>query len=300
MAALDLNVFRSKQFVFVVGENQTPFTVHGAIIAKQSKALDVLINGSMGEASDGKAIFEDMEEDTFIRFCQFAYTGDYTTPDFTHIPTIELPDISPPIVISYDASTTDRDDGRSIEPERVLDSVEVSPPVNDIGWGSMPKRTKKPTPSKSSLLRQSLNDQLYDTKIIRTHLAARCEVRQNSDPTEDYTTVFLGHAQLYVFAEKWNIKSLKTLALFKLHKTLTSFTLYAARRPDIVELLRYTFSTDHTPDLVDDVDDLRSLVILYTACEVENLINCPEFLSLLGEGGQLAKNLVRVLMKRIS
>jgi hypothetical protein len=299
------SVFRSKQFVFVVGENQAPFTVHAAIIARQSKALDVLINGDMGEASGGKAIFEDIEEDTFIRFCQFAYTGDYTTPDFTHIPTIELPHISPPIAISYDTSAMDRDDGRSIEPDPVPDPVpdpEPEPaPVDDFGWGSMPKKAKKPKKlSKSSLLRQSLHDQLYNAEIIRTLSAARCEVRQNSDPTEDYTTVFLGHAQLYVFAEKWDIKSLKTLALFKLHKTLTSFTLYAARRPDIVELLRYTFSTDHTPDLVDGVDDLRSLVMLYTACEVENLIHCPEFLSLLGEGGQLAQNLVQMLMKRIS
>jgi hypothetical protein len=267
----------------------------------------------MGEASVGKAVFEDVEEETFIRFCQFAYTGDYTTPDFTHIPAIELPDISTPIATSYDASIIDRDDGRSIEPEPVPEPApgpvpepepDLAPdpaPVDDFVWGAMAKRAKKAKkPSKGSLLRQSLHDQLYDTETIRTISAVRCEVRQNSGPTEDYTTVFLSHAQLYVFAEKWDIKPLKTLALFKLHKTLTSFTLYAVRRPDIVALLRYTFSTDHTPDLVDTVDDLRSLVMLYTACEVENLIHCPEFLSLIGEGGQLAQNLVQILMKRIS
>ena len=136
------SVFRSKQFVFVVGENQAAFTVHAAIIAKQSKALDVLINGSMGEAFEGKAIFEDIEEDTFIRFCQFAYTGDYTTPDFTHIATIELPDISPPAAISYDASTTDRDDGRSMKPEPELEPAPA--PVDDFGWGSMAPKAKKP------------------------------------------------------------------------------------------------------------------------------------------------------------
>jgi hypothetical protein len=48
----------------------------------------------MGEASEGKAIIKDIEEDTFILFCQCAYTGDYTTPDFTHIPTTELPYIA--------------------------------------------------------------------------------------------------------------------------------------------------------------------------------------------------------------
>jgi hypothetical protein len=45
----------------------------------------------MEEAFEGKALPEDIEEDTFIRFCQFEYTGDYTTPDFTHISPTELP-----------------------------------------------------------------------------------------------------------------------------------------------------------------------------------------------------------------
>ncbi|KAH8587291.1 hypothetical protein B0O99DRAFT_527094, partial [Bisporella sp. PMI_857] len=121
----------------------------------------------------------------------------------------------------------------------------------------------------------------------------------NSSPTEDYTTVFLGHAQLYVFAEKWGIKDLKTLALFKPHKALTSFTLYAPRRPDIVELLGYTFSNDNTPNLVGAVNDLRSLVMLYTARVVEDLIYCPKFLSLIGECGQFAQHIVQTLMKRI-
>jgi hypothetical protein len=78
-------------------------------------------------------------------------------------------------------------------------------------------------------LRQSLDDKLYGVETIRIVFTARCEVRQNSSPTEDYTTVFLGHAQLYVFAEKWSIEDLKTLALFKLHKTLILFTLYVAQ-----------------------------------------------------------------------
>ncbi|KAG9240865.1 hypothetical protein BJ878DRAFT_578709 [Calycina marina] len=281
--------FRSKQFVFVVGDNQAAFPVHAAVIAKQSKALDSLINGPMKEASEGKAILEDIEEDTFIRFCQFAYSGDYTTPDFTHIPTIELPNIPTPPGIA-----TDRDDSRSTEPE-----LEPEPAVDD-GWGSTPKKPEKPkNPSKSSLLRQSLHDQLYDVETNCTILAARCKIRENSDPTEDYTTVFIGHAQLYVFAEKWGIASLKTLALSKLHKTLTTFTLYAVRRPDIAALLRYTFSNNHTPDLVDAVDDLRSLVMLYTVSEAENLIHCPNFLLLIGEGGQLAQYLVQMLMERI-
>jgi hypothetical protein len=181
-------------------------------------------------------------------------------------------------------------------------ALELEPePVDGFdGWGLAARKVKKQKkPSKSILLRQELGNLVYNTETSRTIFTARCEVRQNSNPTEDYTPVFLGHAQLYVFAEQWGIDVLKTLALSKLHKTLTSFTLYAVRRPDIVELLRYTFSNDHTPDRVGAVDDLRSLVMLYTACEVESLVHCPEFLSLVGEGGQLAQNLVQMLVKRI-
>ncbi|KAL2069047.1 hypothetical protein VTL71DRAFT_15385 [Oculimacula yallundae] len=300
MAALDADVFRSKQFVFLIGEAQAEFAVHAAIVAKQSKALDALINGSMKEAFAGKAVFEDVEEDTFVRFCQFAYTGDYTTPDFRSVPAGELLDVATP------ALPNDADHGELMPAEPAWDEAVPAPtpepaPEDDFGWGTpvqKPKKAKKL--SKSSRLRQSLHNQLYDTETPRTLSAARCIVRQNSSPSEDYSPVFLSHAQLYVFAEKWGIESLKTLALSKLHGTLTTFTLYAARRPDIVELLRYAFSNTHTPDRVDGVDEMRSLVMLYTACEVESLVHCPEFLSLIGEGGQLAQDLVQVLMQRIS
>jgi hypothetical protein len=68
----------------------------------------------MGEASEAKAILEDIEEDTFIRFWQFAYTGDYATPNFTYISTIELPNIPTPYDSIY-ALAKDCD-GRSTEP----------------------------------------------------------------------------------------------------------------------------------------------------------------------------------------
>jgi hypothetical protein len=39
--------------------------------------------------------------------------------------------------------------------------------------------------------------------------------------------------------------------------------------------------------------------MLYTVYEVESPIHCSEFLSLVGEGGQLAQEFVHMLMKRI-
>ncbi|KFZ24547.1 hypothetical protein V502_00963 [Pseudogymnoascus sp. VKM F-4520 (FW-2644)] len=92
MAALSEGVFTSPQFTFGIGENNVKITVHAAAIAKQSQALDALINGPMKEAQTRIARLEDVHEDTFVRVCQFAYTGDYETPVFIQRPKSGLPD----------------------------------------------------------------------------------------------------------------------------------------------------------------------------------------------------------------
>lgn len=52
-------------------------TIHSALAASQSTALDKLINGNFKEAGDGKAVLEAVDEQKFVRFCEFAYTADY-------------------------------------------------------------------------------------------------------------------------------------------------------------------------------------------------------------------------------
>lgn len=302
MAALLEGVFRSRQFVFVVGESGTEFSVHADVIANQSKALKALVSGEMAEASDGRAIFEDLDENTFIRFCQFAYTGDYTPPEFVRDPGVLVPigRGSPPTPTkSQSSSTSPRDQSPHMgydedEPERLSDNELYPEEPADFLDETKPIVSKKS--SRSRFLRRLLDGKDYDVETIRTISTIRCAVRENSSATEDYTLVLLGHAQLYVFAEKWGINDLKTVALHKLHDTITSFTLYSSRRRDIVELLRYAYSNEHTPDRGECIDELRSLVVLYAACEVESLMLCPEFLLLLAEKGELTPDLVQWLI----
>ena len=56
-------------------------TIHGDLVAHHSKPLGKLINGEMKEAKEGSAWLEDIDEDTFTRFGQYAYTLDYPVPD---------------------------------------------------------------------------------------------------------------------------------------------------------------------------------------------------------------------------
>ncbi|KFY95100.1 hypothetical protein V500_02951 [Pseudogymnoascus sp. VKM F-4518 (FW-2643)] len=256
MAALSEGVFTSPQFTFGIGENNVKVTVHAAAIAKQSQALDRLINGPMEEAQTRIARLEDVHEDTFVRVCQFAYTGDYETPVFIQRPESGLPDKPPNVDANELGEIVEEPEPERAEPEPEIDV-----------WSSFgAKRQKKPKKSsKSRVLRDSFDKKNFDVETPRLGTLYRCEVRQNSTAEEDYTSVFLGHARLYVFADKWGIEALKTLSLHKLHKTLLTFTLYSARLSDVVELVRYTYA--HTPDLAHEMDDLRSLVMEYLTCE---------------------------------
>ena len=125
-------MFSSKLFVFVIGENQSEFLVHAGIIAKQSKALDALINGPMAEASRGKAILDDVQADTFERFCQFAYAGNYTTPTYK---SVELPS-------SIDKS---KHVEIALDPETDSESVAVKEPEADQFGIQSSKKLKKPS-----------------------------------------------------------------------------------------------------------------------------------------------------------
>jgi hypothetical protein len=55
--------------------------VHIEVIRNLSSLLFNLINnGLIRESIEGQAMLEDMEEDTFIGFYEFAYLGAYETP----------------------------------------------------------------------------------------------------------------------------------------------------------------------------------------------------------------------------
>ena len=77
------SLFRSKFVNFQVGPEGTNFTVHAQPLARLSRALNTLINGDMVEAKTGMIDWRDTDEETFLRFCEFAYVQDYTPPRFS-------------------------------------------------------------------------------------------------------------------------------------------------------------------------------------------------------------------------
>ncbi|RFU32785.1 hypothetical protein B7463_g3542, partial [Scytalidium lignicola] len=77
-------ILNSRIFKFIVGEdvdgNPTEFFVHEQAIAQLSSQLFTMMKGGLSEAQSGCAIWKDVGKNTFERFVQFAYTGDYSIP----------------------------------------------------------------------------------------------------------------------------------------------------------------------------------------------------------------------------
>ena len=123
--------------------------------------------------------------------------------------------------------------------------------------------------------------------------------RRNKDEYEDYTEVFLCHAYLYVFADKYDIQLLKVLALEELHATLNIFTLYPERVKDVVTLLHYVYS--NARQQANETEDLRILMNQYVEYEIDEILK-DDCLGdrLVGTEGAILGDIFKILRKRLA
>ena len=271
----------------------------------------------MSEAKEGFVLLEDVDEHTFVRFSQYAYTGNYLAAD-----PVVLDSSSISIATAHSAPDEARVD--RVEGEGEVPSWVPSPPspraetgaveVND--WGSLitPRKDKNKKKRKERAVREwekeevvepAADDSLSKKTLLLNNFSSKAYAtpkptfrpRKNRESCEDYTEVFLCHARLYVFAAKYDVGPLKDLSLHKLQRTLAAFTLYEQRVGDIVKLMRYSY--ERTAYRLESVDELRLLVIHYAGCFVEDLARSVEFLLLLEEAGPLARDLVVQMRERL-
>ncbi|OCT52813.1 hypothetical protein CLCR_10533 [Cladophialophora carrionii] len=295
-------------FKFLVGTTGKPFFMHAKLAAHQSSTLATLIDGAMLEAERKFAVFDDVDEETFIRFMEFAYTGDYSVAE----PAVVLPPPEPdvdngggsrggadsPVLDASDAYLPAEapEEARSEEPyfdfrspRAKKDKKKRNPDPFDFGAGE--PAAPEPRKSKGELLWESFQDQA----IVRSSSPWRPTA--NTDDFEDYTLVFLCHAKLYVFADKYSIGPLLDLVLQKLRLNLSSFILHSRRIGDVVELLKYAY--EHTADYPDGIDRLRDMVTDYVMCHLEKIVAHGDFKKLLQENGDVPKDLMPKLVQRL-
>lgn len=295
----DLRIFRSDLFTFLVGSDRKAIIVHSAAITEHSKALSALINNGMAESQTRSATLDDVEEDDFIRFCQFAYTGDYSTPPFTidEIPRIEAeedPDNIEPLLCPsgednwgapYLSTKKGKKDKKRLSGTMVGPSaVERSAKV----WGLWGVDVSQVIYQDLRTLQTNFENRKFCKELPRQKLLDSCEPLPNSQKNYNFAPVFLAHSRLYVFADKYGIEPLKQLVLQKLHQTLVRFELYPERVKDVVELVHYAYSDENT--FSGGTDELRALVAAYMALRIGKLNQSNSFLTLLEDGGAFVRD----------
>lgn len=302
-ADLSCSVYASVPFKFIVeGE---PFYIHADLVSFHSKPLDRMINGHMSEARKGFATLEDVDGDTFVRFIEWAHKGFYTPAECT---TIE--NESPP-----QSGSQNRDEAMTTAQEQQSD-VEVTLPLQEewypssepiqvstiesppelIYWHQSVPSAKKNKKSKRAVVKEEFISREY---TIHPVVLQAPPPRPNKSHQEDYTDVFLSHARLYVFADKYDIEPLKVLALEELHATLAIHTLHAAHTGDVITLLRYIWG--NTAESTERGEDLRTLMTQYVGWKMDILIKDEDLKNLMIEdGGSLLGNFMTMVGKRIS
>ena len=278
----------------------------------------------MAEAQKGFATLEDVDEATFVRFIEWAHKGFYTAAEFRAVEQNHDAFVPPPPQ-EYDRNDEFDEDvaAPAAAPEGAFDFGEVAPvepeqnPMQNFGtWGQSGLSYKKGKKGKKGMdwdisIEQPITDSAHQRKMklkeaflsrrytVRRSVIETPRPRANKTPEEDYTAVFLSHAQLYVFADKYDIQSLKVLALEELHATLGIYHLYSERTGDIIGLLRYIYGNTGEPR--GGVEDMRTLIMEYVDGEMDMLTKDEDFKDLMIEdGGPLLGDFMAMVGRRTS
>lgn len=266
----------------------------------------------MKEADEGFAPLKDVDKGTLVRFIEWAHKEYYTAAK----PSTAIDSPSPP----RSQSVEDVPEEALLEPEppaaAVFAAAHVAEPYagfsQDGFFGSRSAQSFQKKKNKKNMRpwgEQDVHDGLglkatlkeaFDSRTytVRRDVVEIPSPRPNENSKEDYTYVFLSHAQLYVFAQKYDIQSLKTLALEELHATLVVYTLHDARTGDIIELLRYVYANTSKPQ--EGVDDMRSMITQYVGFEMDVLKEAAEFGELIiKDGGELLRDFMKAVSTRI-
>jgi hypothetical protein len=237
---------------------------------------------------------------------EYAYRRDYTVPSWTLDEEVSIVvDAEPehePVVVEYILPVN----ASAQQPPSPPPPPPLSPPAiaePEESWISklnkgMEKKSKK---RKKNKMRLMFSERVYLSEADQPfrELVKDFEPRPNGSAEQDFTKVFLAHAQLYTFADMRLVRPLKQLALHKLHTTLANFSLYQERLGDVLELARYAY--EHGEDRSEEgrVDELRRLVVEFIACEPKAFGKHKEFKRLMDEEGEFAGDLWDIVSKEL-
>lgn len=246
-------------------------------------------------------LLDDIEEHTFIRFCQYAYCGDYTVPALDTIA-----DPSRESVQSFDRSASNCSDpgnNKAAIGEKELSKGEVEQSTtlpriaedlkshclksveNTSLLAYLRRRcrqvfSREPTRATPPLIRYihvSPDSRLARLRLEfqRTSRALDASFKppRNTHPQQSMAEILMSHARLYVFADRYDCLPLRKLVLNRLKLTLAAFMVFQERVGDFLSVVRYVY--DNTPDK----DESHTLLVEFGVCVVPIIVEHPQWRS---------------------
>lgn len=263
-----------------------------------SKPLNALVHGEMKEASDGVAVWPEVDEGTFVRFWEFAYTGNYTAP-------------KPAIVLALETQSSHHDEARK-EPSPEEHPAPPAPPARPVLEAEIDEEhvmsdrfdrfgfSRPQRVNKSKRMPVTGRDELWNQfKKLNYHVPSPppSPEKMRSPSLMDHSEVFLSHARIYVLADYYDIEALMVLSLKRLHQALVGFEFSRNRADDVTAVVDYCYG--NTVDKGGNQDRLRHLLALYTACKVETMWPSTYFQEILERSGELSKAVIKNMLDRL-
>lgn len=247
---------------FLVGPEKEEFFIHSALFAHHSAVLEAVISSGFKESIEKTMKWDDIHVQTFVSFWQFLYTGTY-----------------------------DDNFGQSSSGQGLFGQSSFG--QSSFGQGS-PRRSAfgKPGDSgKKDLWRKfgSVRELMLKFLVPVTDADG---VTAEDQVVGNYPDDFIHHARVFIFAERYDIRGLMTIAFQRLHRALLDYRLEVDGPVNVVKLLEFCYENPTH-------EGLRELVALYAACKFKELWACHGFNNLVETSGDFTRTVMSYVVQRI-
>ena len=327
--------FKEAPVLFLIGPTRQEFHVHPGVLKPISEKLYKQTQPGWKEYESG-VVLAQFEPQTFVRFAEYAYTGNYVGP-LERMKKEEIVDFAKPFhgLLTYTCRwgcISDIAVSKTLEKvfpfcsenckQKAVRSGTAIPHCakcrqamgfrypSDDGTPALCLPCQTTQKAMKSLGTGSITKTSASGSFNKLQISLDAEADhamqeqalapRNGIPTDD----LVAHAKLYHFADYNLVSGLTALCLQGLHRDLLEFVLTKATVGKIVELLEYTYENtepEESPSTVDQDSKitLRRLVILYTIGMAKELMMYEEFATMLARDGDLMRDFLTGVSKRL-
>lgn len=291
-----------------MGPSKKEFTVHADVFAKLSDPLNVLINGNFSEATEKTVVWDDVDEATFDRLRQFAYSGDYQGAIPVPLAQWAEDKLKPGEIptAEFKASIDKYRTFVSRKHPRNKDNYRWKLPytignmyddLNDYQTATVTRKRKyedfadeitldgKALMIRALVLWFNFNPELKEKRMRLIY------DNVEGEPFHNYKDLLYCHANLHILADRYCIEKLVDITTIKLVELLFRVAIFEWNLGHIADVIRYIFQNTL------DGDQIRGGLIRFGAVIIDDVQENKEWAQLLLDVPEFSKGVIEKLVK---